>query len=67
MLVNRGIARSLTGDTDGALRDLERAVTLAPESSAAWHNYSRALERAGRSEEAARARARTRDAGNACE
>jgi len=63
MLVNRGIARSLAGDTDGALRDLERAVTLAPGSSTAWHNYSRALERAGRSGEAARARARTRNTG----
>lgn len=45
-LGNRGVAKSMTGDTDGALEDLDRTLELEPENAAALTN--RAMILAGR-------------------
>ena len=45
-----------TGDIDGAIRELEHGVKLAPESPSLHFTLARAYQRAGRMEEATRAR-----------
>jgi Flp pilus assembly protein TadD len=48
--VNRGSARQVSGDLDGALADFERAIHLAPALPEAWSN--RAFLRAARGDRA---------------
>jgi tetratricopeptide (TPR) repeat protein len=45
-----------TGDIDGALRELQAGIKLAPESPSLYFQLARAYQRAGRLEDAARAR-----------
>jgi tetratricopeptide (TPR) repeat protein len=45
-----------TGDTDGALRELQTAARLAPDSPSTRFSLARAYKRAGRTEEAERER-----------
>ena len=45
-----------TGDIDGAIRELETGLKLAPESPGLHFTIARAYQRAGRQEDAARAR-----------
>ena len=45
-----------TGDVDGAIRQLQAGIKLAPDSPGLHFNLARAYQRAGRLEEAARER-----------
>lgn len=45
-----------TGDVEGAIRELETGITLAPESPGLHFTIARAYQRAGRTEDATRAR-----------
>ena len=46
-LGNRGLARSMTGDTDGALEDLDRAIEIQPGNATALVNRGMLLAKRG--------------------
>ena len=50
---NRGKLRLHTGDTEGALTDLDKATTLKPQHAGAHDCFADALDKAGKESEAA--------------
>ena len=57
-LVNRGNARKIKGDLDGALQDYDEAIRLNPDDSEAFYNRGNARKAKG--DQVARSRATTR-------
>jgi len=51
-LANRGVARGLSGDLAGALRDLDAAIEATPDAVAAWYHRGGTRLRLGRLREA---------------
>ena len=64
--VGRGVVKDIQGKLPEAVKDLETAVRMAPESADAWYYYANALGRSERYEESLTAytRLNTLDAGN---
>jgi tetratricopeptide (TPR) repeat protein len=51
-LNNRGYAKLMSGDTEGALEDIERSIKIVPSNSYAYRNRGLAYHRSGRNDEA---------------
>jgi hypothetical protein len=61
LIANRGAVRASVGDLRGAEADLRRSLEQEPALLPAWLNLAAVLERQGRAEEAAAARASARE------
>ena len=57
LLETEGLALLETGDVDGSIRELLAGIKLAPESPGLYYTLARAYQRAGRLDDAEKARA----------